>query len=307
MEYLPTIFDHDDAYCEVTNVFSFSKDSVFLLINARSEEEELYGSALVKVKLSTTPTYELLHEFNSSTLDYFAEHPDLHYILASGGYIHKVEQSELTVYPFAANAFLSGLAKIDKNTVAVFGERGLIFRFQDGTYTQMPTNTEETLHSIHFPRPNHGYAGGNYGAFLEHKDTKFSSVELGNNEFIKAVHVKDDGSVLIGCDEGIGLVLQGDELIRVEGNDADLYSIAEYKGVEYWGDDSFGIYTRSGDQFVPKFETGYAFDINATDTLMTINAGYWVYIFDGSSWIQLQINADRERMIERIPLDFEPL
>lgn len=307
MEYLPDIFDLDDAYCEVTNAFCFSKDSVFLLINARSEEDDLYGSALVKVKLSATPTYEVLHEFNSSSLDYYAEGPNLHYVLASGGYIHKVENGEVTVYPFAANAFLFGLAKMDESAIAVFGERGLAFRFEDGSYTQIPANTEEALYSIHFPQPNLGFAGGNYGAFLKFQGTNFSSVELGNNEFIKAIHVKKGGSVLIGCDDGIGLVVQGEELIGVEGVDADIYSIAEYKGVEYWGDDGFGIYTRSGDQFIPKFETGYAFNINTTSTLMTINAGYWVYIFDGSSWIQLQINADMERMIERIPLDFEPL
>jgi hypothetical protein len=101
-------------------------------------------------------------------------------------------------------------------------------------------------------------------------------------------------------------VIQGEELLRVEGNTADFFSVTEFQGEEYWGDDDFGVYTRVDNAFIPRFETGYAFNMNTANDLLTINAGYRVYIFDGSDWVHLQVNPDIDRMIERVPLDFVP-
>ena len=95
MDYLPDIFAAEDGYCEITNAFCFSKNTIFILINANSEDQELDASALIKVSVSANSlSYEVLHEFNSGSFDYHAEHPDLHYILASGGYIHLIDNGD---------------------------------------------------------------------------------------------------------------------------------------------------------------------------------------------------------------------
>lgn len=308
MDYLPDIFAAEDGYCEVTNAFCFTRDTVFLLINANSDSEELDGSALIRVTISgDTLTSEVLHEFNSGSLDYHAENPDLHYILASGGYIHLVENSAMTLHQFASPEFLPHLARLDTTSVAVFGDEGLAYRFQDGTYTQMLTPTEETLQAMHFPRPEFGYAVGDYGTFLQGNATRFIAIEHGGGEPIRAVHVKTDGSVLLACKNGLGMIAVGDEMIRVEGNPADFFSVVEFQGTEYWGDDDFGIYTRNGTEFVPKFNTNYAFNLNIANGLMTVNAGYSVYVFDGADWIQLKVTPNIDNLVELVPLDFEPL
>lgn len=308
MDYLPDIFAAADGQCDVTNAFAFQKETIFILINAMSEEEELEGSALLKVNLGADqPTYEVLLEFNSGSLDYYAESASLHYVLASGGYIHRLEGGEYTFHNFAAPGFHNRLARLDARTVVVFGEDGAAFRFFDGAYTQMPTQTEETLFGMHFPRPDFGYACGNHGTFLRSDGTSFTPVDLGGAESLRAIRVKADGTVILGCNKGVGLVVQGDELIRVEGNEADFLSVTEFQGMELWGDDDYGVYTRDGTAFVPKFQTGYAFNMNPIGDLLTINAGYDVYIYDGSGWIRLKINPDIENLIERVPLDFTPL
>ncbi len=302
MEFLPEIFEAEDGYCDITNAFCFAKDTVFILINAMSEDEELHGSALLKVNLTAEdPTYELLHEFDAGSLDYHCEHPGLHFVLASGGNIHRIENGNMTFHRFAANAFLPKLARIDARTVAVFGEEGLAFRFSDGPYTQMPTPTDERLYAMHFPRPNHGYAGGNYGTFLLGDGAQFTTLDIGGGEAIRGLHVKADESVLLACTNGVGLVYLNEELTRAEGATSDFYSVNEFKGVEYWGDDDFGLYTREGTAFTPRFNTEYGFNINTTPELMTVNAGYSVFIFDGSDWIKLQINPDIDNLIERVP------
>ncbi|TCO70541.1 hypothetical protein [Rhodovulum euryhalinum] len=307
MDYLPEVLAGEEPYCEITKAFSFSRDAVFLLIEARSDEGEQAASALLKVTLSADPTYEVLHEFDSGALDYHAASPDLHYVLASGGYLHELRGGTLTVHPFAAEAFLDNLAPLGDGTIAVFGEGGLMFRFSGGTYTRIPVDTEEDLHALHAPTAGTGYVGGDYGTLLRFDGASLSPVDLGTNVFIRALHLKADGTLLVGGADGEAYVLRDEELLTVEGAEADFYSVTVFKGVEYWGDDDYGIYTRDGLAFAPRFNTGYAFDMTATDDLLTINAGYWVYVFDGSDWLQLQVNADMETLIERVPLDFEPL
>jgi len=307
MDFLPEIFAAQDGDCDVTNAFCFAKETVFLVLNAVSEENGLRGSALLKVNLrERDPTYEILHEFDSGSLDYHSEHADLHHILASGGYIHRIENGAMTFHRYAADAFLPELAGLARGAVAVFGENGLAFRFENGVYTPMPTTTSLRLYGMHFPRPDLGYAVGNYGTFLRGNGTTFTQIDLGIGEPLRAVHVKSDGVILVAGTGGTGLVIQGEELLRVEGNTADFFSVTEFQGEEYWGDDDFGVYTRVDNAFVPRFETGYAFNMNTANDLLTINAGYRVYIFDGSDWVHLQVNPDIDRMIERVPLDFVP-
>lgn len=306
MDILPGIFESDDVEFEIVNAFCFSKEAVYMLVEARSDEDGTAGSALLKVKLTEKPDYEVLLETDNRSLDYHAEHPELHYILEAGGFMRTLENGEASFREFPARVLFSGLARIDQRSVALFGERGTAFSFDNTTYQQIEIPTDERIYAMHFPSPENGFAGGNYGSLLQGGRAGFVPVELGSHEFIKALHVKKDGNVLLGCDEGVGLVYSNGELVEVEGNSADFYSVNVFQGVEYWGDDDFGVYTRENSRFIPKFETGFAFKINTTDDLMTINAGYDVYIFDGSDWIRLTINPDIERMIERVELDFEP-
>lgn len=306
MEILPEIFEADDVEFEIINAFCFSRDFVYMLVEARSDELGTAGSALLKVKLTGKPDYEVLLEFDSRSLDYHAEHPELHYILEAGGFMRTLADGQSRFFEFPAKVMFSGLARIDARSVALFGERGTVFSFDNNAFQQVDVPTEERIYAMHFPSAENGFAGGNYGALLRGSRAGFTPVELGSHEFIKALHAKKDGGILLGCDEGVGLVYANGELIEVEGNSADFYAVNVFQGVEYWGDDDFGVYTRDNTRFVPKFETGFAFKINTTEELMTINAGYDVYIFDGSDWIRLTTNADTDNMIERVELDFEP-
>ncbi|HRO15553.1 MAG TPA: hypothetical protein PLL33_11015 [Paracoccus sp. (in: a-proteobacteria)] len=308
MEYLPQVLATEDGDCDITNAFCFSKDAVFLLVSARSDDEGIEASALLRVDMTVDPIrYDVLHEFDSSSLDYHAETPHLHFVLASGGYIHLIRDGEMTFHHFASDSYLPNLAGYDRESVVVFGDKGEAFRFLNGTYRQLVTRTDQTLNAMSFPQPGTGFAAGDYGTFLSGNGESFTRIDLGSDESIRALAVKDDGTVLLACADGVGLIVMGDELQRAEGAQSDFYSVAEFRGVEYWGDDEFGIHIREGSGFRPRFETGYAFNMNLANDLLTINAGYAVYVFDGRDWIHLRLNNTLENLVERAPLDFDPL
>lgn len=307
MEHLPDIFAASDGYCDVTNAFAFTRRAIFILIDASSDRQDRQGSALIRVDLSgSSASYEVLHEFGSGSHDYHAGSPEMHYILASGGYIHRIQGGELRLFDYASEAFLNNLAPVQPGVLAVFGEEGTFYRFDDGDYELVGTDTDEDLASAHFLKPDLGYVCGTYGTLLRWNGRSFSALDIGGSERLNAVRVCEDGQILLAASKGVGLVVRDDEILRLEGPDADLLSVAEFRGQELWGDDDHGIYVREGSVLVPRYATGYAFDMNVSNDLMTINAGYDVYLTDGTDWIRVKINPSVDRLVEIQPLDFDP-
>jgi len=307
MDYFDEIFARGAGYVEVINAFCFSPDFVYVLLEARDEDEELEASALLKVPMSDPMGFSTLDLFDYGSLDYHAEDGETHFVLAQGEFLRLTKNGEFSFHHFVSTEFeMLNLAGIDRNRVMVFGQDGRAYQFQDGAYAQVPTHTDGYLNAMHIPKQGKAYAGGNFGVFLEGSAEALTPVEIGSQDFIQAVHVTSSGLVLLGCDDGMAMTYDGDELVRMEGYPSGFRSVGEFRGVEYWGDDEFGIYARRGQELEPVFETTYAFQINTTQDLMTVNAGYRFYVFNGKDWAAFRVNPDPVKLIERIPLDFTP-
>lgn len=269
-EFLETL-NADDANVEVTNAFAYSMDEIFTVITANSAEEELAGAILCRINLrEKQPTYEVLHDLNVRALDYLAQSPDRHYVLAMGAYLHEWIDGAFKYYDYPEALFLPNLADVDGTSLVVFGAQGRVFKFHDGHYDRLQTTTQEELKAGHFLNHDNGFVGGNFGSLLRWNGRDFAPVDLGNTVFIKGLHTKQDGSVMLACEDGIGMLFNGDEIVELNTAGSELLSVTEFKGVEYWGDDDFGVMTREGGEFVPKFETGYAFRMNATEKILQL-------------------------------------
>lgn len=308
MQFFPDILSSDDAYCEVTNAFCFDFDTIFAVLEARSDSRELRACALFNIDLrSDTVAYNVLHEIPTGALDYHAEHPNQHYMLVSPGYIHEISDGDIKYFDEASESLLMYLTRVSSTSIAVFGEEGEIYTFESGRYQRIPSGTEEDLYGIHFPSPNSGFAVGDYGTLLKGTGKRLAPVEIGVGDSLRAVHAKLDGTVLIAGIEGSALVLAGEELVEVSGGEGDFYTVTEFQGMEYWGDDAFGVYTRSNRKLVRKFATRYAFNLNATESILTINGGYDIYIFNGIKWKRIKISSSMDSLITPAALDFVPL
>lgn len=298
----------EDANVEVTNAFAFTMDTAYAVISANSEDEDLAGAVLVEIDLREERlSYRILHDLNVRALDYLAQGPDRHYVLAMGSYLHEWVSGDFKYYDYPEALYLPYLADIDGKNLVLFGDEGRIFKFLDGTYERMSVPTAENLHAAHFLSQNEGYVAGDFGAYLQWNGQESIPLNLNMSAFIKGMHSKTDGTVMLACDDGVGLLVSENEVLDLTTPGSDLLCVTEFKGVEYWGDDDFGVLTREGTELVPKFETGYAFRLNASDNVLTINAGYDIYLFDGNNWIRIEIGEDEDNLISRAELDFTPV
>lgn len=307
MSTIEEILSEEGAYVEVKNAFAFSMSAVYMVLSAQDANGENEASALLRVDLTHDDApYEILHRYDFGTLDYLALSETLHVMLVMGGYVHVLDSGEVSRTLYADMDYVPHLSRMDGSTTAIFGDNGLFYRFRNRTHELVQSGTVETLQAAHFPSADFGYVGGDYGVLLRWDGRGFQPVDLGMSAFIKALHVRHDGVVLIGCDDGIGLVVQDQEIVEIEDHSADFKAVTVFKGTEYWGDDDFGVYSRSGSRLIPRFETGYAFNLNSTEDVLTVNSAYDVYLFNGTDWIRVEVTTRPGRLVERVPLDFEP-
>gem|GEM_PF-2296084 len=308
-EFLRPMLALDDTELEVVNAFAFSMSCVHLVVSATNEDEGLDATALLRVRLGTDGAHaEIVHEFNSTSLDYLADDERSHTVLASGGYLHRLVHGTHAFHMFPDDAsYLPRLGRLDPATLLSLGDDGQVFAFRDGRYTRLDTGIEAHLRAF-TSGPDGAYVGGDEGTLLRWNGTSFEpvSLEIDSGAAIASLHARADGAVAIGCEHGLGFVLENGKLTRLAAHSADLKSVTSFRGVEYWGDDDFGVYSREGAKLKQRFETGYAFHLHATQDVMTVNAGYDVYLFDGATWVRVTLEPDPDVLVKRDELDFEP-
>jgi len=312
--------------CQVVDAFTFGKH-VYALCEIRGEDDT--AAAVVEITLGATISCRPLIEMHQYTLNYHAHSPTRHWAIDGSGRVFVLDDGELTILPPPIEkdkGELSGIAAVSPTSVALLGERGLVYRLEKGVFTQMPTGgTQERMLYAHFLRPDLGYAVGNYGTLMTTRgDGSFTPVDLPAGAFsagtgiqgseqkhqIVVVHAKADGTLLLGTDEGPAYVYQKGELLHLQDlpdeGETTVRGITEFRGVEYWGSTDYGILVRDGNKLVPKFPTGGCDRLNATDEALTLVAGQYIYVWDGKDWTELMLNPDVDNLIERIDLDFDP-
>lgn len=308
METIEAIFSANDCWCEVTSAWAFSMDEVFLYLDMASEESDQQASLLLRADLTKKiPVATMIQSIDFGALDYVAHSADDHWLLVSGGYIHHISNGNEQFYDPVTQLFLRGFAKSDAQDLFLFGEDGSVFSFDAGNAEQLANPLDDEMLDGHFIAKDKGYICGTGGALVSWDGQRLTAIDPGSNDEFEAVYGKDDGALLLGVNDGTGIVLQNDEALRVGQADGGIQAITVFQGIEYWGDDDFGIYVRKGDELIEKFETEGAFKLNSTNQVMCTVVGAEVYMFDGTNWIQLHISPSVESLVRRVPLDFTPL
>ena len=304
MKYIEEVLADDEADFQVINAFAFDPHFVFAVLSAQTHESR--ASALLRIPISRPESFEVLLEFNLSTLDYAATSEDEHFVLASGGFLNVLRGGSKEYYDYPIDSFLYKIAPVPDGTLFVYGEQGVVMQFENGHYTRVPTPTEEDLRGGHFPLRDRGFICGDYGTLLAWDGKAFSKVELGRHPFLLDVHQKPDGTILMTGEEGDNFVLNNDELFELEGLKGNGFAVSEWRKTEYWGDDVFGVYSRAENKLTPRFETLYAFAINPSPSALCINGGNRIYVTDGEKWSLLRLKRNPNQPLETAEIDFIP-
>lgn len=307
MEHITDVIAAGDADVDAIDAYCFDSSEFYVAMQAVSDEEEISGSALLRVPMDAPQKFELLDEFDRETVNYWAESPKKHFVQASGRYIRQISNGTLSEHRFDpfGKSLMHMSGTID-GTVVVFGDDGIALKLVDGKFARINTQLTENLHTMHMNAGGLTAIGGNFGSFAVGQLDNLQPLDTTLGRRIILTHVRDDGSIAISSFDDAAREIRDDELIEYDPHNEDWSCVVEFQGEEFWGDEVYGVFVRRAKEFIPVFETEYAFTMHATESHLLINSSFAVRIFDGSQWRNFEITDDPKEPVVEAELDFEP-
>lgn len=296
----------EHAEVEAINAFCFDPREFFVVLQAVDDHEETRASVLLRVPTKAPESYQVLDEFTVKTVGYWSGGPGTHYVQASGRVLRCLKDGAPSYHGFADyETSLMNITGAGRDGVVIYGDAGLVLVFDGTDLRVLETGTDEDLFCMQVQDNGQVVAAGDFGTYLTGDLNRLSLTELGIGDRIQCIRANDDGSVVMARGEGRSLRLYQEEITHFDEHEGDWRSIVSFQGRELWGDDQTGVFLRKDTSFVPVFETEYAFTMNATETLLTINAAGWIYIFNGSEMAAFEINAVPGNLIASFTPDFD--
>ena len=106
---------------------------------------------------------------------------------------------------------------------------------------------------------------GDLGSLQLITGDEVNAVDLPLDIDLLGVHMAVDGRILIAGRDGICAEVSNGELLttEIEAPNSTFFSVTQFKGATYWGDENFGVFTQKGATLVPEYETGMGFDMRS--------------------------------------------
>ncbi|MDF3854698.1 hypothetical protein ACDP63_14390 [Paracoccus sp. P2] len=270
------------------NAYEIATDDIRVACRLSDPNYEI--GQLVMLDISMT-SFELRveHVADQFFMGYHAI-PHLREVLVEiGGYVRSRDASGWRVARIESS-FLRDAFVLENGPAFVFGNRGEIFRMDaGGAWSRDATGTDSTIYAMHGTSAETLHAVGGKGTFLRAQGREWQAVELGIGDELRCVRQVGD-RIFVGGEGGFAAELRDSELrLIATGIESDILSIACFRDQIYFSDSDFGLHRLAGDAFVPVAELGYVCRLNATPRWLTLDAGEFVFQFDGTHWRGIEI------------------
>lgn len=172
--------------------------------------------------------------------------------------------------------------------------KGGTYRFDGQTWNSEKLPTPHILLDVHGSAPDRIFAVGNRGVLVEFDGHKWAARDTALHNRLHAVCAGSDGAIYAGGEDGTCFRLSGDERTDYAAGESTFYSICEFQGKRYWGDDEYGIFLQKGNEFIPFKEIEFAYYMTASDNYMVVTSGNEMFLFDSTNWQKYEYRHDGE-------------
>ena len=158
-----------------------------------------------------------------------------------------------------------------------------------GTWSAIKPGSVHQLHDIGGNASGDIYCCGSEGTVQRLNDNSWEVIDLHRTDLFRGIHVAADGTIRLAAGGGTCLEVRNlDEIIALNAPETTFFSVAEFKGSVYWGDEA-GVYIQSGLDILPLYDTGFAFDLRCNDDYMYCVGTDRAWRFDGEAWLSLRL------------------
>jgi hypothetical protein len=247
---------------------------------------------------------EVLLDIDDLILSHVSLSEREHIALQVGGTTHHIRNGTI-VTGEGPEAFTNKLWNLNAKTAYLYGDEGTVCVAQGTDWVPIETGTSAFLRAMHGPAPELIHVGGDHGALLRLDGSRWRPIPLGFNHSISALQVARDASVYLGCENGFCARYANEELTEIAGPGTQIYSICEFAGDRYWGDDEYGLYIQKGMELVPFRSLGFVYAMEATEAYLVAVGWKEVFTFNGKEWSGVEFGYDGNLFVRRIDMTRE--
>ncbi|MGX9146900.1 hypothetical protein [Mesorhizobium sp. 128a] len=283
----------DQIDVEVMSAFHLGGRYFSVSVQLSDENDEIGHSYLLKVLFDgKTLRYETLLEVPNLILAHVSPTPIDHVALEIGGTTHFLHGTAHAASG-TPDQFFNKLYHQEGGAVYLYGEHGAVCVAEGHAWRAIKPIAKSFLRAMHGPRNGPVHVAGDDGTLLRLAGNGWKRIPLNFNRSINALQVAEDGVVNIGCEDGYCFQYFEDDLVAIEAPERDFFSICEFKGKRYWGDDEYGLYVQKRLKLAPLKELGYGYAMQASSEFLVVVGWKEVFLFDGSTWVGFEFGYNK--------------
>jgi hypothetical protein len=283
----------DEIDLEVMNAFHLAGPFFSVSVQLSDTDDEIGLSFLLKVCFDgESLRLETLLEIPGLILSHVSPTAEDHVAIEVGGTTHFIQGGAHTTSE-TPEFFFNKLFHHKGGATYVYGERGNVCVAQGRTWHRIRPAANSFLRTMHGARNGPVHVAGDDGTLLRLSGDRWTRIPVDFNRSINAIEVGEDGGISIGCEDGYCFRYMDDVLDRIAAPERDFFSIREFNGRRYWGDDEYGLYVQSGSRLEPVRELGYGYAMDASSEFLVITGWREVFLFNGATWSGFEFGYDR--------------
>jgi hypothetical protein len=291
-----------DVDLEVMRAFHVDKNTFGVSIELSDQYNERGRSYLLIVEFDGERIrYEIVLQIENLMLDHVSMSPAEHVLLEVGGVTHflngRAHRTARTPEPFFHKLF-----RPSGGPLFTYGEDGWVCQLYDMAWRPIEPGSKAFLRCMHGPSTEMLHVGGNFGTLLHLKGDVWVQIPLNFNKSIEALHVAEDGTISIGCEDGFCREVRDGSIRVIEAPDSDFLSIRDFKGRRFWGENDFGLFVQEGDRLIEFRALEFAFAMESSPELLVVTGWREVFLFDGSSWLGFEFAYDGDLLARTIDM-----
>lgn len=300
--------DPAEVLIRIVNAYQPDRDgpvyASFLVEDLAGEDSYLY---LLGIPMEDSWDYELVYHGYVMLHDHVTVSAKEHYVLEFPNVIRTVtDQGLVRSLGSREEAALLRIWAGTSGAVYVTGEAMTLGSFTGDTVHVLSQEGGGLMRSVQVMEGDSFLACGDFGAVLERgADGLLSNpFDLPTTSSLRCILRAPDGTIAIGGEDGLALMIRDAELVEMEPLDSHIVALCAFQGQIYWGAGD-GVYVEKGGKLERFCPIANVYALNATDHSMVAVTENAAFVYDGKSW--RGFSAEWDEGPQTLEFDVAPL
>lgn len=274
----------DEINYEIVQSQILSDNTLLILVQLSDDMSELTRTFLYQIDNLDPETARPIYGFSDFGVGFFADSLASIHLLENDRAVHSNVSGSWT-NALIGKEMLYGISATQKNDLFLFGKNGALWSNpqKNREWHEIETQFSKGIFAVARHPDGNLYMAGDYGLFARYDGLKVYELDVGGNEYFKAIDIADDGRIFL-AGENVCLCLRDEERHDYNHENTNFHDIHFFKGRRFWGNSGYGLYVEESNELVPFLENHFTHRLCSNKNFMCAVGGKKLHLFDGKTW-----------------------